>query len=44
MEGEREVEGPSMASELFSTLIKVKKVNIGTKDNPKNSEYRILLG
>jgi hypothetical protein len=31
------VEGPSLASEVFSTLIKVKKVNIGTNDNPKMS-------
>jgi hypothetical protein len=35
IEGEREVEGPSLESKLFSTPIKVKKVNIGTIDNPK---------
>jgi hypothetical protein len=35
IEGEREVEGPSLESELFFAQIKVKKVNIGTTDNPK---------
>ena len=35
IEGEREVEGPSMESEVFVAPIKVKKVNIGTNDNPK---------
>ena len=34
-EGEREVEGPSLASKVFVAPIKVKKVNIGTNDNPK---------
>jgi hypothetical protein len=29
------VEGPYLESEVFSTPIKVKKVNIGTIDNPK---------
>jgi hypothetical protein len=35
IEGEREVEGSSLESELFDVPIKVKKVNIGTNDNPK---------
>jgi hypothetical protein len=35
IEGEREVEGPSLESESFSMPIKVKKVNNGTNDNPK---------
>jgi hypothetical protein len=35
IEGEREVEGPSLESEVFVAPIKVKKVNIGTTDNPK---------
>jgi hypothetical protein len=35
IKGEREVEGPSLESEVFSALIKVKKFNIGTIDNPK---------
>jgi hypothetical protein len=29
------VEGPYLASKVFSAPIKVKKVNIGTNDNPK---------
>jgi hypothetical protein len=29
------VEGPFLESKVFSTLIKVKKVNIGTTDNPQ---------
>jgi hypothetical protein len=29
------VEGPSLESEVFVAPIKVKKVNIGTTDNPK---------
>jgi hypothetical protein len=29
------VEGPYLESKVFSTLIKVKKVNIGTNDKPK---------
>jgi hypothetical protein len=29
------VEGPSMKSKVFVAPIKVKKVNIGTNDNPK---------
>jgi hypothetical protein len=29
------VEGPSLDSEVFVAPIKVKKVNIGTMDNPK---------
>ena len=35
IEGEREVEGPYLESEVFDAPIKVKKVNIGTTDNPK---------
>jgi hypothetical protein len=35
VEGEREVEGPSLESEVFAAPIKVKKVIIGTIDNPK---------
>jgi hypothetical protein len=35
IEGEREVEGPYMELELFSSPIKVNKVNIGTNENPK---------
>jgi hypothetical protein len=34
-EGEREVEGPSLESEVFTAPIKVKKVNIGTTNKPK---------
>jgi hypothetical protein len=35
IEGEREVEGPFLESEVFAAPIKVKKVNIGTTDKPK---------
>ena len=35
IEGEREVEGPSLESKVFFAPIKVKKLNIGTNDNPK---------
>jgi hypothetical protein len=35
VEGEREVEGPSLDSKVFVAPIKFKKVNIGTNDNPK---------
>jgi hypothetical protein len=35
IEGEREVEGPSLESKVFVAPIKVKKVNIGTNDNLK---------
>ena len=35
IEGEREVKGPYLESEVFVAPIKVKKVNIGTNDNPK---------
>ena len=35
VEGEREVEGPPLESKVFVFLIKVKKVNIGTVENPK---------
>jgi hypothetical protein len=35
IEEEREVEGPSLESEVFVVPVKVKKVNIGTIDNPK---------
>jgi hypothetical protein len=34
-EGEREVEGPPIESEVIVAPIKVKKVNIGTVENPK---------
>jgi hypothetical protein len=35
IEGERKVEGPSLESKVFVALIKVKKFNIGTNNNPK---------
>jgi hypothetical protein len=35
IEGEVEVEGPSLELELFVAPIKVKKTNIGTDENPK---------
>jgi hypothetical protein len=35
VEGEREVEGPPLESEVIVALIKVKKVNIDTVENPK---------
>ena len=35
VEGEREVEGPPIESEVIVASIKVKKVNIGTVENPK---------
>ena len=35
VEGEREVEGPPLESEVFVVSIKVKKFNIGTAENPK---------
>jgi hypothetical protein len=35
IEGEREVEGPYLELEAFVARIKVKKVNIGTEENPK---------
>jgi hypothetical protein len=35
VEGEREVEGPPLESEVFYVSIKVKKVNIGKVENPK---------
>jgi hypothetical protein len=35
IEGEMDVEGPSLESEVFVGPIKVNKVNIGTNDNPK---------
>ena len=34
-EGEKDVEGSPIESEVISTPIKVKKVNIGTIENPK---------
>jgi hypothetical protein len=40
IKGEREVEGPSLESEAFIAEIKVKKFNIGTKDNPKMESIR----
>ena len=39
-EGEREVEGPPIESEVIAVLIKVKKVNIGTVEQPKMSNIR----
>jgi hypothetical protein len=35
IEGEREVEGPSLESKVFVAPIKVKKFNIGMNENPK---------
>jgi hypothetical protein len=35
IEGEREVEGPSLELEVFVAPIKVNKVNIGMNENPK---------
>ena len=35
IEGEREVEGPPLESEVFFVPINVNKVNIGTAKNPK---------
>jgi hypothetical protein len=35
VEGEREVEGKPLESEVIIALIKVKKFNIGTVENPK---------
>jgi hypothetical protein len=35
VEGERDVEGPPIESEVISVPIKVKKVNIGTTEQPK---------
>jgi hypothetical protein len=35
VEGEREVEGPKMDSEYYAAPLNIKKVNIGTADNPK---------
>jgi hypothetical protein len=35
VEGERDVEGPPIESEVISVPIKVKKVNIGTNEQPK---------
>jgi hypothetical protein len=35
IEGEREVECPSLESEVFVAPIEVKKVNIGTTENPE---------
>ena len=40
IKGEREVEGPSLESEIFIISIKVKKVNIGTNDNAKMASIR----
>jgi hypothetical protein len=34
-EGERDVEGPPIESEIISASIKVNKVNIGTTEHPK---------
>jgi hypothetical protein len=35
VEGKRDVEEPPLESEVISTLIKIKKVNIGTSEKPK---------
>jgi hypothetical protein len=35
VEGEREVEGPKLDSEYYVAPLKIKKVNIGTTENPK---------
>jgi hypothetical protein len=35
VEGERDVEGPPLESKVITAPIKVKKVNIGTVENPK---------
>jgi hypothetical protein len=35
IEGERDVKGPPIESEVISTPIKVEKVNIRTIENPK---------
>jgi hypothetical protein len=40
VEGEREVEGPNMDSKYYSTPLNIKKVNIGTTDNPKMASIR----
>jgi len=40
IEGERELEGPTLESEAFSAPIKVNKFNIGMKKNPKMESIR----
>jgi hypothetical protein len=35
VEGEREVESPKLYSEDYAAPLKIKKVNIGTIENPK---------
>ena len=40
VEGEREVKGPPLESEVIVAPIKVKKVNIGTVENPKMASIR----
>jgi hypothetical protein len=40
IEGEREMEGPSLESKVFIVPIKVKKVNIGTTKNLKMANIR----
>jgi hypothetical protein len=35
VEGERDLEGPPLESEVISAPIKIKKVNIGTAEHPK---------
>jgi hypothetical protein len=35
VEGEREIEGPKLDSEYCASPLNIKKVNIGTIDNPK---------
>jgi hypothetical protein len=40
IEGEMEVDGPSLESEIFTVPIKVKKLNIGKNDNSKMASIR----
>jgi hypothetical protein len=42
-EGERDVKGPPLESEVISAPIKIKKVNIGTLSGPKWSALEITL-
>ena len=38
--GSREVEGSGISSEQFIKALKIKKVNIGSEDNPKFANIR----
>jgi hypothetical protein len=40
VEGEREVEGPPLEKKVIVASIKVKKVNVGTVENPKMANIR----